>query len=88
MESVKDKFLVGNKRANNKYYDVLSSIIQQLIIKGADASEIRAVRGLRRKVASTVFDDPNFKRIMYLRYANDFVILIAGSSDDAHKIRN
>jgi hypothetical protein len=32
--------------------------------------------------------DPNFKRMMYLRYADDFVILISGSSNDAHMIRS
>lgn len=35
-----------------------------------------------------IHNDPNFKRIMYLRYADDFVILISGSSDDAAMIRN
>lgn len=35
-----------------------------------------------------VHNDTNFKRIMYLRYADDFVILISGSSDDATMIKN
>lgn len=35
-----------------------------------------------------VHNDPNFKRIMYLRYADDFVILIGGSSNDAVMIKN
>lgn len=34
-----------------------------------------------------MYNDPNFKRMMYLRYADDFIILVAGSSDDAHLIR-
>jgi len=35
-----------------------------------------------------IHNDPNFKRMMYLRYADDFVILISGSSDDALMIKN
>lgn len=35
-----------------------------------------------------IHNDPNFKRMMYLRYADDFVILISGSSDNAKMIRN
>lgn len=35
-----------------------------------------------------IHNDPNFKRVMYLRYADDFVILISGSSNDAKMISN
>lgn len=31
--------------------------------------------------------DPNFKRLMYLRYADDFVILIIGSINEAKYIK-
>jgi hypothetical protein len=32
--------------------------------------------------------DPNFKRMMYIRYADDFAILIEGSHNDATHVRN
>ena len=32
--------------------------------------------------------DPNYKRIMYVRYADDFIILIAESKNDAELIKN
>ena len=32
--------------------------------------------------------DPNFKRMLYLRYADDFIILVTGTSDEAKHIRN
>lgn len=32
--------------------------------------------------------DPNFKRLMFVRYAYDFLILIAGSKNDAELIKN
>lgn len=31
--------------------------------------------------------DPDFKRMLYIRYADDFVILITGTHEDAVKIR-
>lgn len=35
-----------------------------------------------------IHNDPLFKRMMYLRYGFDFVILISGTSDDALMIKN
>ena len=32
--------------------------------------------------------DPNFKHLIYLRYADDFVILIIGSIDEAKHIKH
>jgi hypothetical protein len=31
--------------------------------------------------------DPNFQRLMYVKYADDFLILIAGSKNDAELIK-
>lgn len=31
--------------------------------------------------------DPDFKRLMYLRYADDFVILVSGSINDAKLVK-
>lgn len=38
---------------------------------------------LRRGLPASDMFDPNFKRLMYLRYADDFVILVSGSNNDA-----
>lgn len=85
---VKEGFEVGKNRARNKKYDALQSQIQNLQ-KGSPGSPlIKKLARLKSTLPSVMHDDPNFKRMMYLRYADDFVILIAGSSDDAHRIRN
>jgi group II intron reverse transcriptase/maturase len=39
-------------------------------------------------VPSKVIDDPNFKRIFYTRYVDDWVIFVAGSMEDSKYIRN
>jgi len=88
MENTKSKFEKGKKRAKNKEYDALQSKIQYLQKRRPGSPEIKKLAILKRKMPSSMVKDPNFKRMMYLRYADDFVILISGSSDDAHMIRN
>jgi len=91
MNQFKVKFEKGKKRAKNKQYDALTSKIQNLAVgwKTLPGSpEIKKYARLRRTLPSMMYNDPNFKRMMYLRYADDFIVLVAGSSDDAHLIRN
>lgn len=88
MDELKGSFEKGTKRAKNKEYDSLTSKIQNLQKHHPGSPEIKRLAVLRRKIPSLMFNDPNFKRIMYLRYADDFIILIAGSSNDAKLIKN
>lgn len=88
MTQLKGKFETGKKRAKNKAYEALSSKIQNLRKTNPGSPEIKNCARLRRKLPSMMYNDPNFKRMMYLRYADDFIVLIAGSSDDAHLIKN
>lgn len=88
MNQLKVKFEKGKKRAKNKSYEALSSKIQNLRKTQPGSPEILKYARLRIKVPSMMFNDPNFKRMIYLRYADDFVVLIAGSSDDAHLVKN
>ena len=32
--------------------------------------------------------DPNFKRLEYIRYADDFIVMVSGSRKDAQYIKN
>lgn len=89
VDQVKSKFEFGKTRAKNKQYNALTSKIQNLQKFQPGSPQIRQLVMLKRSIPpSTMINDPNFKRLMYLRYADDFVILIAGSSDDALRIRN
>lgn len=88
MNQLKVKYEKGKKRAKNKQYDALTSKIQNLSKTLPGSSDIIKYARLRRTLPSMMYNDPNFKRIMYLRYADDFIVLVAGSSDDAHLIRN
>ena len=88
MTKSKTDFVKGKKKARNKEYDKLTSKIQRLQKSHPGSAEIKRLAIERRSIPSTIHNDPNFKRMMYLRYADDFVILIAGSSDDAFMMRN
>ena len=41
-----------------------------------------------RKIPRYDTNDPNFRRIMYVRYADDFVILFTGPRSEATEIRD
>ncbi|HHU2036489.1 TPA: reverse transcriptase domain-containing protein, partial [Escherichia coli] len=40
----------------------------------------------KRSIPSQVMNDPNFRRMYYVRYADDFVIGVIGSKKDAEHI--
>jgi RNA-directed DNA polymerase len=48
--------------------------------------EIEKLLEEKRSIPSQVMDDPDFKRMYYLRYADDFVIGIIGTKDDAEHV--
>jgi group II intron reverse transcriptase/maturase len=88
MTKSKSVFEKGKKKARNKVYDNLTSRIQYLQKSNPGSAEIKTLAVERRSIPSTIHNDPNFKRMMYLRYGDYFVILIAGSSNDAFMMRN
>jgi group II intron reverse transcriptase/maturase len=49
-------------------------------------AEIRELERQRREVPYSDWFDPNFRRLLYCRYADDFLIGVIGSKDDARAI--
>lgn len=88
IDTIKNRFEKGKKRAKNKEYDYLTSRIQYLQKNHPGTYEIKELAIRRRSLPSMDPFDPNFKRLLYLRYADDFVVLIAGSHDEAHHIKH
>lgn len=41
-----------------------------------------------RQTPKFIIEDPDYRRIIYLRYADDFVVLITGSRKDAEQMKN
>lgn len=77
------EFKSGVKRRPNPNYVKLNSKRRNL--KDLKARKL-VLQEMRRIPASDPMD-PNFKRIKYVRYADDFVVLVIGSYSDAEKMR-
>lgn len=89
MAKLEQSFRKGTKRERNKEYDKIHSKIQYLTIHHNDRKEeIKELVKQRRELKSSNPMDPNFKRLMYLRYADDFVVLVTGSHHDAIHIKS
>ena len=83
MSSMREEYNFGEKRRPNPDYVKLNSKRRYI----RDIRERRKIlREMRQLLASDPMD-PNFKRLKYIRYADDFVILIIGPLGDAEKIK-
>lgn len=96
---LKTKFDRGRRRAENPCYGRLTRGIYKRRLRvdrlraagrtaEADAvvQEIRAMEAERSTMPATDGHDPNFRRLLYCRYADDFVIGIIGSKEDARQV--
>ena len=100
MEKMKAGFDLGKGRRHHREYHRLSGLIAKrrrkislLITKGAAPEEVHAVKreveeldAERRRYPATEPFDPDFRRVLYCRYADDFLIGVIGSKDDARGI--
>jgi group II intron reverse transcriptase/maturase len=100
MRTTKASFDQGRERRPHPRYLTLQwrvlrirRKIERLRAEGADQAKIdaamakiKAVNQERWKVPSVDPMDPNFKRLRYCRYADDFLIGIIGSKREAHEI--
>ena len=98
MESLKIRFNKGRRRRDNPPYKVFKRKIEQLrreydrLLKTGSSKpgtlkaisvEIRNLMHERRKYRAGDPHDPNFRKILYCRYADDFLIGIIGSRTEA-----
>jgi hypothetical protein len=83
MEEIKADFETGKKRRLTKEYISLKNR------KSNTNDPVKRVDNLKKMRMINAVDrsDPNFKRLMYIRYADDFVVLIAGTLTDAITIK-
>ena len=83
MSTLKNKFDKGKTRAVNKVYHSLNSVRHKTRNPKLRRANLIKMRQLNPKNTQ----DPNFRRLLYVRYADDFVILIIGSLREAYSIR-
>jgi group II intron reverse transcriptase/maturase len=99
MEAKKAGFDQGKRRRTNPAWDALKKQIQNRRRKierrkarGDETevpqlmAEIGELERQRKKVPYSDWFDPGFRRLVYCRYADDFLIGVIGSKDDAKAI--
>ena len=83
-DELKRKFTKGKKRKPNLVYRRLDYQVK----KEKDRKKKRKLVNQRLKVHSKDMNDPNFLRLYYVRYVDDWVIFVAGSFKEAEVIRD
>ena len=86
VESLKMEYTKGTSRRVNPEYSTLSRLRKEALKKG-DSSEARNLLKKMRNTWSMNPMDPNFARVQYLRYADDWVIFCTGSKKMALEIK-
>jgi len=77
METLKEDYYKGTKRAVNVDYKQTEYWINKALKEG-DLVSFRQIRAQRRSLPSINLMDPNFRRLWYVRYADDFMVGIVG----------
>lgn len=77
------EFRMGDKRRPNPEYVKLNSSRRYI----RDLKGRKAILKKMRTLSTVDTMDPNFKRAIYVRYADDFVIMMTGHKKEAVKLR-
>jgi group II intron reverse transcriptase/maturase len=76
----------GEKRTPNLEYCRYAKPIKKAR-KTGDQERVRELEQLRRKLPSQDVNDPNFRRLYYVRYADDFILGLIGTKSEAEEIK-
>ena len=76
----------GARRAHNPEYDRISNRIYYLRRIGR-TDEAKGLEKLRRSIPANDPHDPDYRRLYYVRYADDFLLGFAGTNREAEEIK-
>lgn len=83
-EDLRSEYSIGKQRKTNLEYRKFRYRIKHEI----NQKNRKKLINKCLKVPSKDFNDVNFKRLYYIRYADDWIILLAGSYEDATTVRS
>ena len=80
------KYNVGKRKAANPEYRRISKDIAKARREGNE-DEVKRLMLKRREIPSKVHNDPNYRRLRYNRYADDFILGFDGPRHEACEIK-
>jgi len=75
-------------KLNPEYHRIASQLCKARRRKEPDIDRIRALKRELRKLPSKDPCDPDYRRLRYIRYADDFLLGFAGPKEEATEIRD
>jgi group II intron reverse transcriptase/maturase len=76
----------GKRRAKNPAYQKIENAIARAKRRG-DRQAVRVLRKQRRELPSQHPQDPHYRRLRYVRYADDWVLGFSGPKEEAEEIK-
>jgi group II intron reverse transcriptase/maturase len=80
------EYTQGNRRREGPAYARISEKLKRMKRKGQKEG-VKPLLQQRRQLPSSDPNDPNYRRLRYIRYADDFVLGLVGSHADAEEIK-
>src|SRR4051794_33135177 len=81
------EFTRGERKRTRPGYDRLTSRMQRLKAKGTSEGDLRPIREELRLIGKNDQFDPNYRRLRYIRYADDFLLGFDGPREEAEEIK-
>lgn len=85
IESLAQEYKRGERARNTKEYENIRTLIRKYKRIG-DMSALKLQYKLSQRVAVIDYQDPSYKRLLYVRYADDWMIGVRGSYADTKSI--
>ena len=82
------RYTSGEIRRRNKDYIRLIAKIQKLRKDGADENSLKPLKKEARRIGHGDQNDPDYRRLRYIRYADDFLLGFTGPKDEAEEIKS
>jgi Type II intron maturase/Reverse transcriptase (RNA-dependent DNA polymerase) len=82
------EFNRGQVRRKKPEYRHLDYELRKLIAKGADEATLRPIRKELKRIGHGDPFDPAYRRLRYIRYADDFLLGFAGPRAEAEEIKD
>src|SRR5262249_33096076 len=87
VETLIPEFTRGEFKRKVREYNRITSQIRRLKAKGADESDLKPLRQKLRFLGNRDPFDPDYRRLRYVRYADDFLLGFDGPKEEAEGIK-